>query len=104
MFKAVVKVNLKKKILDPQGKAIESSLHNLGFGKLGSVRTGRTIEISVDETDTERALGSMQAACRKLLANPVTEDYELDMFDEKGNLLQHFSSVKSASTREKVGA
>lgn len=96
MFKAIVKVTLKKKILDPQGKAIESSLHNLGFSKLNGVRTGKNIEMSIDETDLEAAKNMVQSACMKLLANPVTEDYEYQIFDETG------TSVASRQAREPV--
>ena len=92
MFKATVKVTLKKKILDPQGKAIESSLHNLGFTKLSGVRTGKNIEISVDETDLERVKGLVQSACTKLLANPVTEEYEYVIYDHNGAVLAQFST------------
>ena len=80
-----MKVTLKKKILDPQGKAIESSLHNLGFSKLNGVRTGKNIEMSIDEVDLESAKHLVQSACRKLLANPVTEDYEYEIFDKSGS-------------------
>jgi phosphoribosylformylglycinamidine synthase len=84
LFKAIVKVTLKKKILDPQGKAIESSLHNLGFSKLSGVRTGKNIEMLIDEADLDRAKNLVQPACTKLLANPVTEDYEYKIFDKSG--------------------
>ena len=92
MFKARIEVTLKSKILDPQGKAIESSLRNLGFAQLGSVRTGKNIDISVDESDVQRAAALVQSACTKLLANPVTEEYECELFDEAGKTLTKFSS------------
>ncbi len=92
MFKARIEVTLKSKILDPQGKAIESSLHNLGFTKLGSVRTGKNIDISVDESEVQRAAALVQSACTKLLANPVTEEYECELFDEAGKAVTKFSS------------
>ena len=94
MFKATVEVNLKKKILDPQGKAIESSLHNLGFAKLSGVRTGKNIEMSIDETDLERAKDLIQSACAKLLANPVTEEYEYEIFNHDGTVAARFSTQR----------
>ncbi len=104
MFKVIVKVTLKKKILDPQGKAIQSSLHNLGFSKLSGIRTGKNIELSIDEADPERAKTLVQSACGKLLANPVTEDYEFDIYDGTGISVLHFSSQgKVGAVRESIG-
>ncbi len=92
MFKAIVNVSLKEKILDPQGKAIEHSLHNLGFSSLGKVRTGKNIEIAIEEGDLERAEGLIRSACAKLLANQVTEDYEYEISDDAGTVLSRYSS------------
>ncbi len=92
MFKAIIKVTLKKKILDPQGKAIESSLHNLGFSSLSAVRTGKNIDITVNANDIEDAKKSIQLACQKLLANPVTEEYEYEIFDQNGSVADRFST------------
>ncbi len=73
-MKAVVKVTLRKGILDPQGKAIGHALHSLGFSEVGDVRQGKFIEIEVpDGTSAER----VKEMCQKLLANPVTEDFEV---------------------------
>ncbi|MCL4540666.1 MAG: phosphoribosylformylglycinamidine synthase subunit PurS [Bacteroidetes bacterium] len=104
MFKARIEVTLKSKILDPQGKAIESSLRNLGFTKLGSVRTGKNIDIAVNETDLQRALELAKSACVKLLANPVTEEYEGELFDESGKSLASFSSQEAAASRGSVAS
>ena len=99
-----MKVTLKKKILDPQGKAIESSLHNLGFSKLSGVRTGKNIELSIDETNLESAKVLIESACAKLLANPVTEDYEYEIFDSAGGSVAHFSNQsRVGAVRETVG-
>lgn len=73
-MKAVVKVTLRKGILDPQGKAIENALHGLGFAEVGDVRQGKFIEIEVPEGTPKDRLKEM---CQKLLANPVTEDFEI---------------------------
>jgi phosphoribosylformylglycinamidine synthase PurS subunit len=73
-MKAIVKVTLRKGILDPQGKAIGNALHSLGFAEVGDVRQGKFIEIDVpDGTSRER----LEDMCRKLLANPITEDFEI---------------------------
>ena len=73
-MKAVVKVTLRKGVLDPQGKAIGHALHGLGFAEVSDVRQGKFIEIDVpDGTSAER----IKEMCQKLLANPVTEDFEV---------------------------
>ena len=73
-MKAIVKVTLRKGVLDPQGKAIESALQHLGFAEVGDVRQGKFIEIEVPEGTSETRIREM---CQKLLANPVTEDFEV---------------------------
>ncbi|HUI30687.1 MAG TPA: phosphoribosylformylglycinamidine synthase subunit PurS [Candidatus Acidoferrales bacterium] len=102
MYKAIIKVTLKKKILDPQGKAIESSLHNLGFSSLTGVRTGKNIEISINQNDLEQARSSIQSACEKLLANPVTEEFEYEIFDHAGTAVAGFST-QHKQVKEPVG-
>ena len=73
-MKAIVKVTLRKGILDPQGKAIGSALNQLGFAEVGDVRQGKLIEMEVAEgTSAER----VKEMCQKLLANPITEDCEV---------------------------
>lgn len=99
MFKARIEVTLKSKILDPQGKAIESSLGNLGFAKLSNVRTGKNIDIAVDESDLNLALELARSACVKLLANPVTEEYEGELFDESGRSVARFSSQEAITSK-----
>jgi phosphoribosylformylglycinamidine synthase len=102
LFKARIEVTLKSKILDPQGKAIESSLRNLGFSKLSKVRTGKNIDIVVDETEVDKAVQLAVSACTKLLANPVTEEYEGELFDASGKSAARFSSPNSARSDAKV--
>lgn len=71
-----VMVRLKKGVLDPQGKAIESALHALGFPEAENVRVGKMIELSLPES--EATSERIKAMCDKLLANPVIEDYEIE--------------------------
>jgi phosphoribosylformylglycinamidine synthase subunit PurS len=103
LFKARIEVTLKKKILDPQGKAIESSLRNLSFTALGGVRTGKNIDISVDESDTSRAVELVKSACAKLLANPVTEEYEFELFDESGKVVADYSTQPKGAPKGSGG-
>ena len=78
-MKARVHVTLKSGVLDPQGKAIGNALASLGFAGLGEVRQGKLIELDLAETDPSRARGQVEAMCRTLLANPVIEDYAIEL-------------------------
>lgn len=74
---ARVSVTLKSGVLDPQGKAIEGALQALGVEGIASVRQGKLFEIEVGETDPARARALVEAACEKLLANLVVENYAI---------------------------
>ena len=76
-MKALVKIMPKKGVLDPQGKAIEKSLNQLGFPQINKVIQGKLIEIEIDSTDESNAKKIIEDASKKLLANLVIEDYEI---------------------------
>ncbi len=78
-MKVRVHITLKNGVLDPQGKAISNALGSLGFGSVEDVRQGKFIELDIAETDETRARESVDAMCRKLLANTVIEDYRIDL-------------------------
>jgi phosphoribosylformylglycinamidine synthase subunit PurS len=78
-MKARVHVKLKDGVLDPQGRAIGSALAGLGFAGIGEVRQGKLIELDLVETDPTRAREQVEAMCRELLANPVIEDYAIEL-------------------------
>jgi phosphoribosylformylglycinamidine synthase subunit PurS len=70
-LKVRVLVRPKIGILDPQGEAVRSALPALGFGGVKTVHVGRLIEMEVENA------GEVDAMCRRLLANPLIEDYEI---------------------------
>jgi phosphoribosylformylglycinamidine synthase subunit PurS len=78
-MKARVHVMLKPAVLDPQGKAIGNALSGLGFKGIGEVRQGKLIELELDEGDPARARAQIEAMCKELLANPVIEDYTIEL-------------------------
>jgi phosphoribosylformylglycinamidine synthase len=78
-MKARVRVTLRSGVLDPQGKAIGNALAALGFEGFGEVRQGKLIEIDLAETDPARAHAQVAAMCDQLLANPVIEDYTIEL-------------------------
>ena len=75
-MKATVHIMLKKGVLDPQGKAIGHALEGLGFEGVGEVRQGKVIELEIADSTTREQIEEM---CDKLLANPVIEDYTVEL-------------------------
>ena len=78
-MKARVTVTLKNGVLDPQGKAIEGALGSLGFAGIGHVRQGKYFEIDLQGSDRTKAKAELDDICRKLLANTVIENYEIEL-------------------------
>ena len=78
-MKGRVRVTLKDGVLDPQGKAIAQALARLGFDDVEGVRQGKLIEIEIAERDAAKARAELEAMCEKLLANPVIEDYAIEL-------------------------
>ena len=78
-MKAKVTITLKPGVLDPQGKAIEASLQGLGFAGAADVRQGKIIELTIPETDEAAARARVEEMCAKLLANPVMENYSIEL-------------------------
>jgi phosphoribosylformylglycinamidine synthase PurS subunit len=77
-----VQVMLRAGVLDPQGKAIGNALAALGFAGIGEVRQGKLIELELAETDPDRTRERVEAMCKQLLANPVIEDYRIEVLPE----------------------
>ena len=76
-YTAEVRITPRAGLLDPEGKAIQSALRSLEFDEVEDVRVGRLIRLQLlADTDTATT-ESADEMCRKLLANPVTEDYEI---------------------------
>lgn len=76
-FRVAVHIIPRRGILDPQGKAVGEALRTLGFKGVGDVHVGRHIVLDVDAPNADAARTSASDMCRKLLANPVTEDFEI---------------------------
>jgi phosphoribosylformylglycinamidine synthase len=79
MFKATISIRLRSSILDPQGKTVHHALGNLGYDAVERVRMGSLAELWIDESDEDAAREVAEAACEKLLANPVTENYAITL-------------------------
>jgi phosphoribosylformylglycinamidine synthase len=77
-WRVSVHITPRRGILDPQGKAVEGALHSLGFGTVREVHVGRHIVIESEAADEASAKASVKSMCERLLANPVTEDFEIE--------------------------
>jgi phosphoribosylformylglycinamidine synthase subunit PurS len=77
-FRIAVHITPRKGLLDPQGKAVTDALHTLGFQAVTNVHVGRYIIIESDAYDAITAEEAVTDMCKKLLANPVTEDFEIE--------------------------
>jgi phosphoribosylformylglycinamidine synthase len=69
-------------LLDPPGKAINHALQSLGYPGVQEVRVGKAIFLRLEADSPEAARARAEEMCRKLLANPVTEDFEVMLLEE----------------------
>ncbi|PLR81313.1 phosphoribosylformylglycinamidine synthase subunit PurS [Bacillus canaveralius] len=78
MYKVKVYVTLRESVLDPQGKAVEHSLHSLGYNEVADLRIGKYMEVTIGKTDRD-VEEIVKEICNKILANPVIEDYRYEI-------------------------
>jgi len=78
MTKVKVYVTLKPTLLDAQGRVVQTALQNLGYENVEGVRIGKYIEVDI-QADGDKVEEQVDEMCRKLLANPVIEDYRLEV-------------------------
>jgi phosphoribosylformylglycinamidine synthase len=76
-YRVALHIVPRRGILDPQGKAVADALHTLGFGAVRDVHVGRHVVVEMEAGDTSTAEQSAREMCVRLLANPVTEDFEI---------------------------
>ncbi len=84
MYLAKILVTLRRSILDPQGKAVEHGINMLGFDAVKNVRIGKYVEMQVDVDDKHAADRIADEVSRKLLANPVMEDFTFSLEPVQG--------------------
>jgi phosphoribosylformylglycinamidine synthase len=84
MLEARIHVTLKRSVLDPQGDTVKSGLASLGFGTVQDCRIGKFMVLRLNETDPNAAKAKVDEMCRKLLANPVIEDYVFEISEVAG--------------------
>ncbi len=76
-YNVLVKVMPLKDLLDPQGKAVMGGLKNMGFNNVEDVRIGKNIQLQIDAASEEEAKAVATETAKKLLANPVMEEFEV---------------------------
>ncbi len=82
MFKAKVIIKRRPSILDPQGKAVEKGAELLGLTNIKDTRIGKFIEFNIDTKNKIDAEKEVNDYCKKLLANPIMEDFEFSLEEE----------------------
>lgn len=82
-FIAEINVMPLKALLDPQGKAVGMTMHNIGFTEVANVRVGKHITMEIQAPSKDVALEKVNEACSKILSNPVMEGFEYTVKEVK---------------------
>jgi phosphoribosylformylglycinamidine synthase subunit PurS len=80
-YRAEIDVMPQKALLDPQGKAVTSSMKNLGLSEIQNVRIGKHISLEIEAQDKAAASSKVEAACNQLLANPIMEAFQYTLVE-----------------------
>jgi len=78
-LKAKITITLKKTIMDAQGQTVFHALENLGYGEVKGLRIGKFLELELADGDAATAKTRVEEMCAKLLANPIIEDYTVEI-------------------------
>ncbi len=87
VINARVYVTLKESVLDPQGQAVNTALHHMGYESVQDVRIGKYIELKLNADSTDQARSQVDEMSKKLLSNPVIESFRFDLIDSNGTVL-----------------
>jgi phosphoribosylformylglycinamidine synthase len=79
MYKATISITLRPSILDPEGKTVQHALTNLGYDEVAQVRMGKQAEVWIEAESEDEARAVAEETCEKLLANPVTENFDIQI-------------------------
>ena len=79
MYKATISITLRPSILDPEGKTVQHALTNLGYDEVAQVRMGKQAEVWIEAESEDEARAVAEETCDKLLANPVTENFDIQI-------------------------
>ncbi|MEL6160151.1 MAG: phosphoribosylformylglycinamidine synthase subunit PurS [Cyanobacteria bacterium J06627_32] len=81
LYQAKVYVTLRPSVLDPAGTAVRSGLSHMGYDNVSKVRIGKYIELELTAESEQSAQQQLDKICDQLLANPVIENYQIDVFE-----------------------
>ena len=81
-FQLEIRVKPRPGLLNPEGKAIHHALNSLGWSGVADVRVGKAIYVELEAASADDAVEAAEAMCRKILANPVTEDFDVSLLGE----------------------
>lgn len=81
-FNTEINIMPLKALLDPQGKAVTSSMQNIGLGVISNVRIGKHITLEIEAADEKEANMKIEKACKELLYNPIMESYSFTLKKE----------------------
>ena len=82
-YRVEVRVTPREGLLDPQGRAVHAALGNLGYDGVDGVRIGRLVRLALEAGSESEATDRVREMCERLIANPVTEDYEIRILGEE---------------------
>ena len=82
-MQVTINISLKEGVLDPEGRAVETSLQSLGFHEASNVSIGKQITLSIDSEDAARAQQRVARMCESLLTNTVIEDYSIEVIEDE---------------------
>lgn len=79
-MKVTVTINRRSEIADPEGTTVKRALEELGFTEVSEVRMDRVVHMDVEGSDPESVRKRVEEMCKQMLANPVLEDFEVEVF------------------------
>jgi len=79
LYQAKITITLRKGILDVQGKTVENALHSIEFPTIRNVRIGKHVELNIEAESKDKAFAMVEDACKKLIANPIIEDFVINI-------------------------
>ncbi|MCK5742019.1 MAG: phosphoribosylformylglycinamidine synthase subunit PurS [Chlorobi bacterium] len=82
-YKAQINITLREGILDVQGKTVEHALHSIDYPMISQLRIGKFVEMNIDANNSESAAKLADEACKKLIANPIIEDYKITISESE---------------------
>ncbi len=82
-YKAQINITLREGILDVQGKTVEHALHSIDYPMISQLRIGKFVEMNVEAENSEAAAKLADETCKKLIANPIIEDYKITISDSE---------------------